>query len=221
MGSYQCTEAHLEGYEGPYFPLALEEIMNQLGAVKPPTREWLLDVCRAVEGFTGRVIRPTTSDGYVWFWGLEFTVYSDSSLLILIPWTNGRWPQLSDRSIAMHSRNVDQDAARQVVGNLIEAIKDHRRISQWGSKVTSEMFLLRCVKTGDGPWVEVTREEWMRLERQHGLDGNGAWAFSDDSGGEQFRGQTIDLRHFNPNHYSGEPGLCDLAERTRRSRRLV
>jgi hypothetical protein len=76
-------------------------------------------------GFTG-VDRPTSSDGYGWFWSMNFKesalLRKDAELKILIPWAQD-WAKVdglqSDRPIAVMARGrIDISEAQEVVDSI-------------------------------------------------------------------------------------------------------
>ncbi len=115
MSNERHAEANLDDFDGPFFPPAVDELLEHLDRVVGPNGQWLENAAQHVEGFSRR-IRATTSDDYNWFWSLEF-VKDSGKVAILIPWSQDQGKTdgtQSDRSIAVYAQGVDEAAAEQV-----------------------------------------------------------------------------------------------------------
>jgi hypothetical protein len=125
------TDAILAGYDGPFFPASVDDLRKQLDEVGRYNGDWLKKAGDTIDGFVGEVDRPTTSDGYVWFWSLEFSCGS-GKVTVLIPWSQD-WEQSDgtqgDRGIAVHTKNTDEATANEVVLQCVEAAKQHYEYS--------------------------------------------------------------------------------------------
>lgn len=107
MSYSQHTKAVLPGYEGPFFPVALRDL-NQAQEEKGIANGVELDRLGAtIDGFI-ETIRPTTSDGYSWFWGMRIRS-GKNEVIILFPWAQD-WGQRDgtqkDRSHAVHTKGT-------------------------------------------------------------------------------------------------------------------
>ncbi len=127
MSSMKHAEATLAGCYGPFFPPEAEELHRQLDRAGSYDGAWLNKIGETIEEFQD-ISRPTTSDGYVWFWSLDFSI-GRGKVLVLIPWAQD-WDKTdgtqSDRGIAVHTRGVDELTAAQVVQKLVSAVKNRR-----------------------------------------------------------------------------------------------
>ena len=127
MSNMKHAEATLAGYEGPFFPPEVDELHRQLDRTGGYDGAWLKNIGETIEEFQD-ISRPTTSDGYVWFWSLDFSI-GRGKVLVLIPWAQD-WDKTdgtqSDRGIAVHTRGVDELTAAQVVQKLVSAVKNRR-----------------------------------------------------------------------------------------------
>ena len=127
------TQATLDGFEGPFFPSSIDELRKQLDIVGLPNGSWLEDSARNIEGFVDHLVRPTTSDGYTWFWSLEFFEGS-GKVAILIPWSQD-WDKSddtqSDRAIAVYAHGVDEVTVELVVQQFTLAVerRAHRMLA--------------------------------------------------------------------------------------------
>jgi hypothetical protein len=104
MSLQQHTEALLEGYVGPYFPLVVDELHKTLNATKIEDEERLKAVAERVDSYT-EATRPTTSDGYAQSLALHFQRGTRKEIVILLPLAQdgkkeNNYP--SDRSIAIY-----------------------------------------------------------------------------------------------------------------------
>ena len=127
MSSMKHAEATLEGCNGPFFPPEAEELHRQLDRAGSYDGAWLKEVGETIEEFQD-ISRPTTSDGYDWFWSLDFSI-GKGKILVLIPWAQD-WDKTDgtqrDRGIAVHTKGVDEVTAAQVVQKLVSAVKNRR-----------------------------------------------------------------------------------------------
>lgn len=124
MSLKKHTDAFLRGYNKPEFPAVagmLQKVLREKGAVTGVTLE---GACKTVEGFV-ELDRPSTSDGYVWFWALNFRT-NDGKVAILVPWAQD-WDQtdgaLSDRALAIYtSGNVSDVKVESIVTKVIDGV---------------------------------------------------------------------------------------------------
>lgn len=116
--SNEKVRTALEGYE-QVFPEKLDELDRVYNRVEA-NGVTLEELGRTIYGYE-TIDRPTTEDGYVWFWGLHFKTGRGRTATIF-PWAqdwDGQDRTGLDRSIAVHTRGkVD---ARDVDG-LVEKL---------------------------------------------------------------------------------------------------
>lgn len=116
--------AMLVGYDGPFFPTSVDELGRLLGKFKALNGQWLRNAVKDISGFE-RVARPTTSDGYTWYWSFEF-VSGPGSMAVLLPWSQDwsrRYHTQPDRSIAVYTKDLDGATMEQILQVLIEAVE--------------------------------------------------------------------------------------------------
>jgi len=77
---------------------------------------------------------------------------------------------------------------------------------------TPERDILWMVKSGEGPWLSVTKEQWVRIERQAGFyntmgkpDEPGTASFN----GNGHHGTQVSVEHFSDDTYIHDPELHD------------
>ena len=135
MSRVQRVDALLEGWDKPTFPPEMVELDKALAAAGMRVAYGLsggfLDECAGpIRGFVEGISGPRTSDGYNWFWGLEWAL-SNGRVRLLIPMTMDKGRQdgsYSDRSPAMYMQGaVDMEAAVALVRQFIENTKHCRR----------------------------------------------------------------------------------------------
>ena len=129
MSKQRYTEAILKGFDGPFFPPPIDQLMEakeRLGNVNGMN----LDVIgRRVEGFS-YCRGAQTSDVYSWFWALLFKK-GEGEVAVLFPWAQD-WDKVdgtqSDRSIAVYTQEVDEQAANLVLQELTASFQQERQI---------------------------------------------------------------------------------------------
>lgn len=122
--SNERVSALLDGFEQQVFPAGLEglnAVYNQWGA----NGHTMEELGSRVMGYHGNVgmERPLTSDGYRWFWGLEFAI-EEGRTAVLFPWARdwqrGGGLQL-DRSIAVYiCGSIQRDGVENLIFQLQE-----------------------------------------------------------------------------------------------------
>ena len=117
--SNRKVKISLKEYERQVFPGRLEElnrVYDRVGA----TGFTLEKLGRTINGYEGKN-RPTTEDGYVWFWGLYFQT-KKGGIAILFPWAQD-WDRHDgtqlDRSIGVYTRGEVDD---EDIDGLVEKI---------------------------------------------------------------------------------------------------
>ncbi|MFA6185302.1 MAG: hypothetical protein WCT51_00290 [Candidatus Shapirobacteria bacterium] len=98
----QHHDALLDGLH-PIFPESIK-IINQICGNREVIRGIEFEkVSQTIDGFL-KIIRPTTSDDYCWFWGLVFNIQNEE-VIITFPWAQD-WDKKDgiqlDRSIAVY-----------------------------------------------------------------------------------------------------------------------
>lgn len=124
MSNTQHLDAILPGYDGPFFTPSLDGLHEQHDRAGIRNGIWLQIVGGRIDGYD-RFERVTTSDHYFWFWGLVFR-RGAGEVIVLIPWGQDRDQHdgtKRDRSIAVHTRNVDEATADEVVSELAFAVR--------------------------------------------------------------------------------------------------
>lgn len=125
MSNKKHVDAYLEGYDGPFFPASVDDLRKKLDQVAGCSGSWLHRAAKIVDGYVEGFDRPTTSDGYCWFWSMEFARGS-GSVVILIPWSqdwDGADGTQSDRGIAVYTKETDVAVANDVVQQYITAVE--------------------------------------------------------------------------------------------------
>jgi hypothetical protein len=120
MSNQRVENALLEGFSPPIFPGNLRALRKTMESTCTTNGLSLETVGKRIKGFV-RMDRPTTSDGYTWFWGLNF-ICGETNIAILIPWwqdfnhPNG---DTSDRSIAVYTKGKeDEDEVTSLIAQL-------------------------------------------------------------------------------------------------------
>lgn len=130
MSNQKHVDAILTGHAGPYFPPSVDDLRKQLDEAGAFNGAWLERVGQTIKGFVREVSCPMTSDGYTWFWSLEFTS-GEGTVAVLIPWSQD-WDKAdgtqSDRGIAVHTKDVNEATAAQVVQKLVDAVRQQREL---------------------------------------------------------------------------------------------
>jgi hypothetical protein len=112
----------LEGYK-QVFP-SLLNALNERYAKGDLSGASLEKRVEQIEGFAG-IGRPTTEDGYCWFWGLYF-VTKGVKVAILFPWAQdcARLDgSQADRSIAFYvTGDVDPKEVKAIAENILEVL---------------------------------------------------------------------------------------------------
>jgi len=103
--SREFIETRLTGYDGPVH-VSTSAFQDSL---KGRVNNGLFyeKACERVPGFIGE-LRPTTEDGYFWFWGYHFTTRT-GEVAVLIPWSSDserRDGDRSDRAVAVYTKGV-------------------------------------------------------------------------------------------------------------------
>ncbi len=87
MSKKMVLDATLEGYGGPFFLPYFGWYMDE---PRSPMNAFTLEErARAVSEHFVETKRITTSDGYVWFWGLFFQIPADDGdheIVVALPW---------------------------------------------------------------------------------------------------------------------------------------
>jgi len=115
--------AHLEGFGAPLFPPTIDLLNTTLAKGHGLNGFVLEDAGRVVEGFVGKD-RPTTTDGYTWFWALTF-VRGEGTIVVCFPWAQD-WDKQdasqADRSVAVYSFGADERDVAPLVADLVKAL---------------------------------------------------------------------------------------------------
>jgi hypothetical protein len=122
MSNRQVETAKLVGWEGPIFPPAAQRLHNAW-SLKNRTGSEVRTLSEKVPGFTGGLRRDRTTDGYGWFWSLEFAFHAGGQMKILLPWAQD-WSRqdgtLSDRHLAVYTKGSPSLAEIESVILLME-----------------------------------------------------------------------------------------------------
>lgn len=114
MEAEKMTDALLDGYNGPFFP----EAINELNHLYRHNGRWTGKVLRGtvgkfISGYLRMEPRIKTSDDYYWFWGLDFMV-EGGLVRILFPWSERKIGQefsMPHSSIAVYTQGKASDEA--------------------------------------------------------------------------------------------------------------
>lgn len=122
MQYWRAQFAYLSGYEGPFFPPAIDDLNSILAKNPKIAKRHLLLTAMLLKGFECKPV-PVTSDGYEWLIGLFFKVKEDH-IVILIPQFK------ANRSIAIYKEKgihlwVINRTVLQYKISLISVIKRH------------------------------------------------------------------------------------------------
>jgi hypothetical protein len=126
----QRLDALLEGWGEPAFPTEMLELDRALAAAGRRVAYGLsggfLNGCAGpIRGFVQGLSFPQTSDGYCWFWGLEWALPA-GRVRLLIPMRVDKGRQdgsSSDRSPALYTQGVENiDSAIALIRQFIENI---------------------------------------------------------------------------------------------------
>lgn len=115
MSTTEHTTATLPGYVGPFFPESVHRLREQFDRPEVSVNGQLLNL--AAQRLHGEISRnhSHTTDGYFWFWGIEF---NNGNTVILIPWFQD-WEKANDtqadRSIALYVRSDSPATADAIV----------------------------------------------------------------------------------------------------------
>lgn len=122
MSNEKVRRAELPGHQGPFFPTNIEELQQVLyGERMTFNGDFLEKLGLQIPGFVDKHC-PKTSDGYTWFWSLDF-----EKLSILFPWGQdfaGADRTSADRHIAIYFRpgNVDMLVAERTISLILKII---------------------------------------------------------------------------------------------------
>jgi len=121
--SRQLVQTSLPGYEGPVAVNA-KELQDTIDRIPGFGFEILKVAARQAKPLR-RIFRPTTDDGYAWFWGVEFNLHY-GAVAILIPWSQD-WNKTdgsgADRSIAAYVKgDVGSTEIRDLIYRLTSAL---------------------------------------------------------------------------------------------------
>ena len=119
MDTGEIPNAELKGYEGPFYPEGIDELNHLYRHDGHWNGKALGRAARLIPGYVRKEAGVRTSDGYVWFWALEFRNGNGGIIRILCPWSKKRVDQkLSkpDCSIAVYTRGeVGQDEVEHIL----------------------------------------------------------------------------------------------------------
>lgn len=124
MSKAKVAEACLGGFGAPLFPSTIDLLNTTLGERYGLDGFVLKEVGDMVEGFVGKW-RPTTTDGYTWFWALTFT-RGGGTIVVCFPYARDgerRDGSPADRSAAVYAVGVDDGVTTSLVADLVRALK--------------------------------------------------------------------------------------------------
>lgn len=127
MSKQQHVDARLDGYQGPFFPEAIEELQLVIDNSSSLNGLSLAVIMQTMPDFISMEHRPTTQDGYRWFWSLRFQ-QDESIVMVMLPryqdWSQRDGSQ-ADRSIAVHTTGeYEEEAASSLLERLMLGIID-------------------------------------------------------------------------------------------------
>lgn len=125
MSGKKHFDARLEDHR-LVFPDRIRE-MNEVVDNMPMNGLILQRVGNTIKGYKG-ISRPTTSDGYCWFWAIKFRLPIFKRILVAFPWSQD-WDKEDglqlDRSIAFHTSNdVSTKDINALFDKLLNALKE-------------------------------------------------------------------------------------------------
>jgi hypothetical protein len=136
----KCLGARLPGHKGPFFSAIIDKLSERYENT-PTYAEWVLNsIGSTIEGFCGlpyyRTKPRMTSDGYTWYWFLEYA-RGEGSVVILFPWTGyDGGIRRTTRAIAVYTKGeVSSSAIDEVVSEFMDAYIN-RRLSRVQSVTT-------------------------------------------------------------------------------------
>lgn len=126
MSSQQHKNALLCGIT-PIFPDLITDL-NYIFSLNEVNGVFLKELGQKIDGFL-EMTRPTTNDGYGWFWALIFK-FGTTTIIIAFPWTQD-WKKKDeislDRSIAIYTNNInDVDQVNKLLTNLVIKFKENQ-----------------------------------------------------------------------------------------------
>jgi len=123
----QHADAILSGYGKPIFPTVLAQLDKIQEETQTSTGHELEQAAKRITGYV-RQTRPTTSDGYFWFWALHFRGGVGGKIIVLFPWSQD-WDasdgSQNDRSQAIHTKGKVSESD---VDALLQELMDAMRI---------------------------------------------------------------------------------------------
>jgi hypothetical protein len=113
----------LTGYEKQVFPRILDDL-NKRYDIGGFSGSSLKKTGKQIEGFE-KMDRPTTQDGYCWFWGLHFLTRL-GKVAVLFPWAQDwgrRDGSQMDRSVAIYTKgDVDSEEVGAIAEKVLKAL---------------------------------------------------------------------------------------------------
>ena len=114
-GRNRLVNTELEGYSQLMGLRTELDYLNQIYEQVGPNGSGLEKVGKGIEKFSG-FYRPTTKDGYCWFWSLQFFT-DNGKVAVLFPWYSGSL----DRSIGIY---LQGNVPTEQVDELLVKISD-------------------------------------------------------------------------------------------------
>ena len=142
MSNERKEDAHLKGYEGPFFPLALARVQKRFRYKHVRWNVMLFDLVVDMLHSGGARHHPRTSDGYVWIVVISFQ-FKGVKFKILFPMIHdlpGKSDGTSsDRHVALYSKTVVSDhdltlAAEIFASDFVISYKDMYSVAILDSK---------------------------------------------------------------------------------------
>ena len=138
MSLNRHTDATLGNHEGPFFTPEAAALTLLLDQVSDLTTIVLQSLAEAIYAKTNDFNRfkefetVRTSDGYLWYWGLHYTIHEYGSLIIAIPYyrdESGADGTNADRCIAFYTIDASPDTvepfAIRAVTQVAQALERH------------------------------------------------------------------------------------------------
>ena len=122
------TKAHFLGWEGPTFPKNIRQLATayDVGTVNGQCLE---EIGNKIPWFSERS-REESTDGYTWFWLLDFALERGQSVRVAFPWAQDFDREDNsqlDRSPAVYTGgSVSGDQMNAILEQLIRHLKSHR-----------------------------------------------------------------------------------------------
>lgn len=120
MSGKQHVDAKLKGYSYPIFPFGIGRL-NEFFNWSSNNGSKLDKIGKSVGSYIGQS-RPTSSDGYCWFWALKFRLPAGKRVLVAFPWLTDRGESNNlrlDRSIAVYTYG---NVSTEEIDTLIEKL---------------------------------------------------------------------------------------------------